>query len=84
MASAGAVAVRFILQNTHCSRFVPIITSSLNSKSKEIRRASCEYLNSILQAWPTQMLQKHVTILQDAIKKGIADSDSEARAFARK
>lgn len=30
------------------------------------------------------MLQKHVTVLQDAIKKGIADSDSEARAFARK
>ncbi|KAF7390819.1 hypothetical protein HZH66_009299 [Vespula vulgaris] len=84
VATAGAVAVRFILQNTHCSRFVPIITSSLNSKSKDIRRASCEYLNSILQTWSTQMLQKHVTVLQDAIKKGIADSDSEARAFARK
>ncbi|KAK2588964.1 hypothetical protein KPH14_001817 [Odynerus spinipes] len=84
VATAGAVAVRFILQNTHCSRFVPIITSSLNSKSKDIRRASCEYLTLILQTWPTQILQKHVTVLQDAIKKGIADSDSEARAFARK
>ncbi|XP_043496753.1 CLIP-associating protein 1 isoform X8 [Polistes fuscatus] len=84
VATAGAVAVRFILQNTHCSRFIPIITSSLNSKSKDIRRASCEYLNSILQTWPTQMLQKHVMVLQEAIKKGIADSDSEARVFARK
>ncbi|CAK9833634.1 CLIP-associating protein 1-A [Anthophora retusa] len=84
VATAGAVAVRFILQNTHCSRFVPIITSCLNNKSKDIRRASCEYLNLILQTWPTQILQKHVTILQDTIKKGIADSDSEARAFARK
>ncbi|XP_076390256.1 CLIP-associating protein isoform X5 [Megachile rotundata] len=84
VATAGAVAVRFILQNTHCSRFVPIITSCLSNKSKDIRRASCEYLNLILQTWPTQILQKHVTILQDTIKKGIADSDSEARAFARK
>ncbi|XP_076292995.1 CLIP-associating protein isoform X3 [Lasioglossum baleicum] len=84
VASAGAVAVRFILQNTHCSRFVPIITSCLNNKSKDIRRASCEYLNLVLQTWPTQILQKHVQILQDTIKKGIADSDSEARAFARK
>ncbi|XP_076652996.1 CLIP-associating protein isoform X3 [Halictus rubicundus] len=84
VASAGAVAVRFILQNTHCSRFVPIITSCLSNKSKDIRRASCEYLNLILQTWPTQILQKHVQILQDTIKKGIADSDSEARAFARK
>ncbi|XP_061940821.1 CLIP-associating protein 1-A isoform X22 [Apis cerana] len=84
VATAGAVAVRFILQNTHCSRFVPIITSCLSHKSKDIRRASCEYLNLILQIWPTQILQKHVTTLQDTIKKGIADSDSEARAFARK
>ncbi|XP_017798560.1 PREDICTED: CLIP-associating protein 1-A isoform X1 [Habropoda laboriosa] len=84
VATAGAVAVRFILQNTHCSRFVPIITSCLSNKSKDIRRASCEYLNLILQTWPTQILQKHVTILQDTIKKGIADSDSEARVFARK
>ncbi|XP_031832784.2 CLIP-associating protein isoform X4 [Nomia melanderi] len=84
VATAGAVAVRFILQNTHCNRYVPIITSCLSNKSKDIRRASCEYLNLILQTWPTQILQKHVQILQDTIKKGIADSDSEARAFARK
>ncbi|XP_076756298.1 CLIP-associating protein isoform X2 [Xylocopa sonorina] len=84
VATAGAVAVRFILQNTHCSRFVPIITSCLSHKSKDIRRASCEYLNLILQTWPTQILQKHMMILQDTIKKGIADSDPDARAFARK
>ncbi|XP_076679667.1 CLIP-associating protein isoform X5 [Andrena cerasifolii] len=84
VASAGAVAVRFILQNTHCGRYVPIITSCLSNKSKDIRRASCEYLTLILQTWPTQILQKHVQVLQDTIKKGIADSDSEARVFARK
>ncbi|CAL7941325.1 unnamed protein product [Xylocopa violacea] len=84
VATAGAVAVRFILQNTHCSRFVPIITSCLSHKSKDIRRASCEYLNLILQTWPTQILQKHMMVLQDTIKKGIADSDPDARAFARK
>ncbi|XP_011347066.1 CLIP-associating protein 1-A isoform X2 [Ooceraea biroi] len=84
VASAGAVAVRFILQNTHCSRYVPIIMSCVSNKSKDIRRASWEYLTLILQTWPTQILQKHVTVLPDALKKGIADSDSEARAFARK
>ncbi|XP_014477153.1 PREDICTED: CLIP-associating protein 1 isoform X2 [Dinoponera quadriceps] len=84
VATAGAVAVRFILQNTHCSRYVPIIISCVSNKSKDIRRASWEYLALILQTWPTQILQKHVTILPDALKKGIADSDSDARAFARK
>ncbi|XP_011861467.1 PREDICTED: CLIP-associating protein 1-A isoform X2 [Vollenhovia emeryi] len=84
VASAGAVAVRFILQNTHCSRYVPIIISCVSNKSKDIRRASWEYLTLILQTWPTQILQKHITILSDALKKGIADSDAEARVFARK
>ncbi|XP_020281280.1 CLIP-associating protein 1-A isoform X3 [Pseudomyrmex gracilis] len=84
VATAGAVAVRFILQNTHCNRYVPIIISCVCHKSKDIRRASWEYLALILQTWPTQILQKHATILSDALKKGIADSDSEARAFARK
>ncbi|KAL0107128.1 hypothetical protein PUN28_015567 [Cardiocondyla obscurior] len=84
VASAGAVAVRFILQNTHCSRYVPIIISCVSNKSKDIRRASWEYLALILQTWPAQILQKHITTLPEALKKGIADSDSEARAFARK
>ncbi|XP_011503342.1 PREDICTED: CLIP-associating protein 1-A [Ceratosolen solmsi marchali] len=84
MATAGAVAVRFILQNTHSSRYVPMIVASLNNKSKDIRRATCEYLHLILQSWQTTILQKHVIILQDGIKKGVADSDSEARMFARK
>ncbi|XP_011264212.1 CLIP-associating protein 1 isoform X3 [Camponotus floridanus] len=84
VATAGAVAVRFILQNTHCSRYVPIIISCVSNKSKDIRKASWEYLALILQTWPTQILQKHITILPDALKKGIADSDAEARVFARK
>ncbi|XP_029670549.1 CLIP-associating protein 1 isoform X2 [Formica exsecta] len=84
VATAGAVAVRFILQNTHCSRYVPIIISCVSNKSKDIRKASWEYLTLILQTWPTQILQKHITALPDALKKGIADSDPEARVFARK
>ncbi|XP_020709116.2 CLIP-associating protein 1-A isoform X3 [Athalia rosae] len=84
MATSGMVAVRFILQNTHSARFIPIITTSLNSKSKDIRRASCEFLHLILQCWATPILQRHIVALQDAVKKGMADSDSEARAAARK
>ena len=84
VATAGAVAVHFILLHTHSSRFIPIITSSLNNKSKEIRRAACEFLQLILQTWPVQILQRHVNTLQEAIKKGIADADPDSRAFARR
>lgn len=86
MATAGAVTIRFILRNTHSARYVPIIASFLSKeiKSKDIRRAACENVNLILQNWPTAILQKHIIVIQDAIKKGIADPDSEARSFARK
>lgn len=83
-ASSGLVAVRFILEHTHAPRIIPILANSLGSKSKDIRRACCEFFDQILRTWPTQALERHVTILQDSIKKGIADADSEARVLSRK
>lgn len=84
MASAGVVTVRFIIRYTHSPRFIPIITQNLNSKSKDIRRACCEFLQQLLHSWPTHSLEKHIALLQEAIKKGIADADPEARLCARK
>ncbi|XP_057320335.1 CLIP-associating protein 1-A isoform X3 [Microplitis mediator] len=84
VSSSGAVALRFIFQHTHSPRFIPILTAFFTSKSKDIRRAACEYVSLILQTWSTQLLQKHIKTLQDAIGKGIGDPDAEARVFARK
>ncbi|XP_050524463.1 CLIP-associating protein 1 [Daktulosphaira vitifoliae] len=83
-ASSGLVAIRFILEHTHASRIIPILANSLNSKSKDIRRACCEFFDQILRTWPTHALERHITILQDSIKKGIADADSDARVLSRK
>ena len=41
-------------------------------------------LDIMLHTWPTHNLEKHVNLLQDAIKKGISDADPDARTFARK
>ena len=38
----------------------------------------------MLHSWPTYTLEKHVNLLQDSIKKGIADADPDARTFARR
>ncbi|XP_064594427.1 CLIP-associating protein 1-like isoform X2 [Liolophura sinensis] len=84
MASSGIVAFRFIIQYTHSSRLIPIITGNLNTKSNVIRRYCFEFINHILHTWPTHFLEKHIALLQDAIKRGISDADSDARAFARK
>uniref|UniRef100_A0A2S2P5D2 CLIP-associating protein n=1 Tax=Schizaphis graminum TaxID=13262 RepID=A0A2S2P5D2_SCHGA len=83
-ASSGLIAIRFILEHTHAPRIIPILANSLGSKSKDIRRACCEFFDQILRTWPTQALERHITILQDSIKKGIADADSDARVLSRK
>lgn len=85
MSTAGAVTVRFIILNTHSSRFIPIITTNATqSKSKDIRRSCCEFLDLMLSHWPTYPLEKHVAALQEAVKKGIADADPDARVISRR
>merc|ERR1719507_2890734 len=84
MATSGLVCLRFIIQNTFSPRFLPIICQHVSSKSKEIRRHTCEFLDQLLHSWPTHSLEKHVAILQEAIKKGVSDADPDARTFARK
>ncbi|KAH7951660.1 hypothetical protein HPB52_011145 [Rhipicephalus sanguineus] len=84
MSTSGIVTVRFIIQHTHVSRLIPVITMNLSSKSKDIRRSCFEFLDQLLHTWPTHTLERHIAILQEAIKKGISDADPEARAFSRK
>jgi CLIP-associating protein 1/2 len=84
MALSGVVAIRFIIENTHSARLIPLIASSISSRSKEIRRYCCEFLNQLLQTWEIYHLEKHVQLIQTCIKKGLADADQEARVFSRK
>lgn len=85
MATSGLIAVRFLIQNTHSPRLIPIIThNAQKSKSKDIRKASCEFLELMLTHWPKYPLEKHASLLQEAVKTGIADADPEARVSSRK
>ncbi|XP_077561916.1 CLIP-associating protein 1-B-like isoform X5 [Haemaphysalis longicornis] len=84
MSTSGIVTIRFIIQYTHVSRLIPVITNNLNSKSKDIRRSCFEFLDQLLHTWPTHTLERHVALLQEAIRRGISDADPEARAFSRK
>merc|ERR1719350_2579998 len=77
MATSGIVCLRLIFNNTFSPRFIPIICQHVTSKSKEIRRHICEFLDQVLHTWPTHSLERHVAILQEAIKKGISDADPD-------
>ncbi|XP_069010480.1 CLIP-associating protein 1a isoform X20 [Embiotoca jacksoni] len=84
MATSGVATIRLILRQTHYPRLIPIITSNCASKSVAVRRRCYEFLDLMLQEWPTSTLERHVAVLTETIKKGIHDADSEARSIARK
>ncbi|KAK3765443.1 hypothetical protein RRG08_066990 [Elysia crispata] len=84
MSTSGMVCIRFIMQFVHTNRLIPIICGSTTSKSNIIRRACLEFVNQLLHSWPTHCLEKHIALLQESIKRGISDADSEARVHSRK
>ena len=47
-------------------------------------RHTFEFIEQLLLLWPTHTLERHIAILQEAIKKGISDADSDARVSSRK
>lgn len=84
MSTSGIVCIRFLIRYTFSARFLPIIGASIAGKSRDIRRHCCEFLDQLLHTWPTHCLERQIGVLQEAIKKGIADPDPDARQFARK
>lgn len=84
IASSALITIRFILEYIHVVRVIPLLASNLGSKSKDIRCACSEFFDQILRTWPIQILEKQIIILQESIKKGIADADSNTRLLSRK
>lgn len=84
VATSGLVCVKFIIQYTQSPRLIPIIVAGLSSKSKEIRKSCCDFLELLLTYWPTHSLEKHIAGLQEALRKGIGDADPDARVSSRK
>lgn len=85
ISTSAMVAIRFIISYTHAPKLIPKITCHVTSRSREIRSACYEFLLLLLQMWPAKLLRPHVGLLQEAIKKGLSDSDTqEVRKFALK
>lgn len=52
--------------------------------SVSIYRECYDFIDLVLKMWPTHYLEKHIALLQDAIKKGISDADPDARQISRR
>ncbi|XP_020815964.1 CLIP-associating protein [Drosophila serrata] len=84
IASASTLALKYIIKYTHAPKLLKIYTDTLNqSKSKDIRSTLCELMVLLFEEWQTKALERHSTILRDALKKSIGDADSDARRHSR-
>uniref|UniRef100_A0A1Q3FX57 Putative microtubule associated-protein orbit n=1 Tax=Culex tarsalis TaxID=7177 RepID=A0A1Q3FX57_CULTA len=84
ISSSGTVALKYVIKNTYAPKIVPIITQNLmQSKSKDIRSTLSEVMVLLLEEWPTKALEKNCLLLRDALRKGIADADCDARKYSR-
>ncbi|XP_018494292.1 CLIP-associating protein 1 [Galendromus occidentalis] len=84
MSTSGVVCIHFILKNVHSQRLVPVVIQNLSSKNRDLRRHCFEFLYEMLILWPTFTLERHIAILQQAIRAGLSDADQEARSHCRK
>ncbi|XP_031566789.1 CLIP-associating protein 1-like isoform X2 [Actinia tenebrosa] len=84
MATSGDACINIILKNTHAHRLISILVSNMASKSSVLRRNCASKLHLVLDIWETQTIRNHVVELEDFIRKGISDADSECRATARR
>ncbi|KAL1140353.1 hypothetical protein AAG570_000285, partial [Ranatra chinensis] len=84
VATAGQVAIGFVVAHTHSSRLLPLLCSLLSHKSRDIRRAAVKLLHQVLSTWHTPILNKHVGLLQTGVQSAIGDADQEVRMTARK
>ncbi|XP_026473636.1 CLIP-associating protein isoform X3 [Ctenocephalides felis] len=85
ISSAGTLTIRYIIRYVHSPKLIqPIVQNIIVSKSKDVRSTLCDILSELLEQWSTNCLEKNVLPIRDAIKKGIADADPDARKYSRK
>ncbi|VUZ47780.1 unnamed protein product [Hymenolepis diminuta] len=84
MSTSAITAIGIIIQHTFASRVLPIIIGGLRSKSNAVRKNVCIFLDPIFQYWPVHVIERHMGIIQEALKKGVSDADETARSATRK
>lgn len=85
ISTSALVALRFIIQSTHNSRFIPIVKYQLSSsKAKDIHRALCEIAERMITLWPPHIIERQINDFQEILRLGIGNSDELARQYARR
>jgi CLIP-associating protein 1/2 len=88
MSDAGVACVRGVLRHCPAPKLaVRIAEAARGDRNAKLRAASFEWLAVALEEWGPEAdagLERVATGIEDALKAGVADADSDARALARR
>jgi CLIP-associating protein 1/2 len=88
MSDAGVACVRGVLRNCVSPKLAArCAEAARGDRNAKLRSAAFEWLSLALEEWGADAdtgLERHAAALEDALRAGVADADSEARAGARR
>ena len=85
IAESSHECVRDVLHNTQCPKLLrSAIEIGTADRDARLRAKAMEYLAVMLQRWSDPAIEKSIQAVDDAIRKGMKDANSEARAAARR
>jgi len=68
----------------HYTQTCTYVMSVLRDDNCVMYRQCCEFIDLLLQTWPTAVLERQNSALYEVIKKGISDADPDARLNSRR
>ena len=85
MADSADSCIRHLLTCCQTHRvLVKICTVITKDRSSKLRAHCLEYLHLVLEAWGAATIERALDVVVDAVRCGLTDADSEARATARR
>lgn len=65
----GAATILLVYECIPSFRMLPPLQVQMQSKSKEVRRAACSCVRTVLLQWPPPTIQKHANVIYEVLKK---------------
>lgn len=83
LSEVGHQCVCSLIENVKSPKFIPKIFEEISSKSSTLRSKLSFYLDLILKNYPSNILEKNISILEPMIEKLVCDANKETRTYAR-
>ena len=85
IAESSHICIVEVLQHTQAPKLLrQSLEVGVGDRDPRLRARCMEYTTIMLQCWSTPAIEKSIAAVDDAIRKGMTDANSDARSAARR